>query len=77
VRTLLDRHKVSSIGPIIVDHERSVYQLTQGLRAHHQVLEELEGALPEEESISSSGEATTLRPRVEEQRGDVQLHSTS
>jgi hypothetical protein len=35
--------------------ERSLYQLTQSLRAHHQVLEELEGALPEEEMLSSSG----------------------
>jgi hypothetical protein len=63
-----------------VDHERSLNQLKQDLRADHQAIEELAGVLLEfEEIISSSGEGvTTLRPQeVEEQRGDVQPPSTS
>ena len=71
---LRDRRKVSKIGPINVDHERSLNQLKQDLRAHHQAIEELAGVLLQfEEIISSSGEGvTTLRPQeVEEQRGTL------
>ena len=77
VSALQDRRKVSRIGPIDVDHERALKQLKQVVPAHHQALGELEGALLRfEESISSSGENTTLRPREDEQRGDMQLPST-
>jgi hypothetical protein len=60
MNTLQDRSKVSRISPIDMDHEHSLKQLTEALRAHHQALEKLESAFIEfEESIS--GEAT-LRP---------------
>jgi excisionase family DNA binding protein len=56
-----------------MDHERSLRQLKEALKAHHQALEQLESALVEfEESIS--GEAT-VRPQGEQQRGGVQLLS--
>src|SRR5215213_1743768 len=56
-----------------MDHEHSLKQVKQALRAHHQALEQLESALVEfEESIS--GEAALL-PREGEQRGGVQLLS--
>ena len=61
---LRDRRKVSNIGPINVDHERLLNQLKQGLRAHHQAIEELEGVLLEfEEMLSSSGEALLICAR--------------
>jgi hypothetical protein len=48
-----------------MDHEHSLKQLKQALRAHHQAFEQLESALVEfEESIS--GEAAVL-PREGEQ----------
>jgi len=47
-----------------VDHERLLNQLKQGLRAHHQAIEELEGVLLEfEEMLSSSGEALLICAR--------------
>jgi excisionase family DNA binding protein len=56
-----------------MDHEHSLKQVKQALRAHHQALEQLESALVEfEESIS--GEAALL-PREGEQRGRVELLS--
>jgi excisionase family DNA binding protein len=57
-----------------MDHEHSLDQLKQALRAHHQALEQLESALVEfEESIS--GEAALLLQGDGEQRGGVQLLS--
>ncbi len=55
------------------EHEHSLKQLKEALRAHHQALEKLESALLEFEQ-SISGEAT-LRPEQEEQRPGVQLLS--
>ena len=56
-----------------MDYERSLKQLKQALRAHHQALEQLESALVEfEESIS--GEAI-LRSQQEQQQRGVQLLS--
>lgn len=55
-----------------MDKQRSLKQLKEALKAHHQALENLESALLEFEQ-SISGEAT-LRPQQQEQRG-VQLLS--
>jgi excisionase family DNA binding protein len=72
---LQDRGKVSRISPIDMDHEHSLKQLKQALRAHHQALEQLQSALVEFEESISSGEAA-LRPQGDgEQRGGVQLLS--
>jgi excisionase family DNA binding protein len=55
------------------EHEHSLKQLKEALRAHHQALEKLESALLEfEQSISAEA---ALRPHDEEQRGSVQLLS--
>jgi excisionase family DNA binding protein len=56
------------------EHEHSLKQLKEALRAHHQALEKLESALLEfEQSISAEA---ALRPHdEEEQRGGVQLLS--
>src|SRR5215217_113798 len=57
-----------------MDHEHSLKQVKQALRAHHQALEQLESALVEfEESIS--GEAALRLQEDGEQRGGVQLLS--
>ena len=73
---LQDRGKVSRISPMGMDHEHSLKQLKQALRAHHQALERLESALLEFEESISSGEAA-LRPlkEGEQRRARVQLLS--
>jgi excisionase family DNA binding protein len=56
---------------MLMDHERSLRQLKEALKAHHQALEQLESALVEFEQ-SISGEAT-VRPQEEQQHGGLQL----
>jgi excisionase family DNA binding protein len=73
--TLQDRRTVSKISPIDMDHEHSLGQFKQALRAHHQALERLESALLEFEESISSGEAALPSQEVGEQRGGVQLLS--
>ena len=63
----------SKIHLMLMDHEGSLKQLKEALRAHHKALEQLESALLEFEQ-SISGEAT-LRPQEERQRAGVQLLS--
>jgi hypothetical protein len=72
---LQDRGKVSRISPMGMDHEHSLKQLKQALRAHHQALEQLESALLEFEESISSGEAAVRLQGEGEQRGGVQLLS--
>jgi excisionase family DNA binding protein len=56
-----------------MDHERSLEQLKEALKAHHRTLEQLESALVQfEDSIT---EEATLRPQQEQQRGGMQLLS--
>jgi excisionase family DNA binding protein len=70
-----NRGKVSRISPMGMDHEHSLKQLKQALRAHHQALEQLESALLEFEESISSGEAAVRLQGEGEQRGGVQLLS--
>ena len=73
---LQDRGKVSRISPMGMDHEHSLKQLKQALRARHQALERLESALLEfEESISSGEAALRLQEEGEQHGGGVQLLS--
>jgi excisionase family DNA binding protein len=58
-----------------MDHEHSLKQLKQALRAHHQALDQLESALVEFEESISFGEAAVRLQGDGRQRGGVQLLS--